>query len=140
VIVLDTNVVSELVRRQPNERVLAWLDAQQATELHVTAVTVAELGYGVARLPDGARRDALAAAVDAMLDVDLGRRVVPFDHPAAEIYGAIVVGRERSGRPISQADAQIAAICTAQEATLATRNGRDLAGTGVAVVDPWRAD
>lgn len=138
-IVLDTNVVSELIRRRPADAVLAWLDAQEADELHLTAVTVAELRYGVARLPGGARRDALDAAVGSVLDEDFDARILPFDRAAADSYAPIVVERERSGRPISQADAQIAAICRARQATLATRNGRDFERTGVGVVDPWTA-
>jgi toxin FitB len=138
-IVLDTNVVSELMRGRPDGRAVAWLDAQPVLELHLTAVTVAELRYGVGRLPHGARRSRLDVAISAMLDEDLGGRVLPFDRAAAERYGEIVVDRERAGRPISQADAQIAAICRDQAATLATRNTRDFLDTGVAVVDPWTA-
>jgi predicted nucleic acid-binding protein len=138
-LVLDTNVVSELMRLQPDGRVIAWLDGQPAADLHLTAVTVAELRYGVARLPDGSRRRALDAAVAAMIDEDLGGRVLPFDRAAAVDYGAVVVERERAGRPIGQADAQIAAICRVHSAILATRNLRDFDRTGVGVLDPWTA-
>lgn len=136
-IVLDTNVVSELVRERPAEGVLAWVDARPVDDLHLTAITVAELRYGVARLPHGRRKDALEGAVAALIDDDFDGRVLPFDRAAADRYGVIVAGRERSGRPISQADAQIAAVCDAREAALATRNVRDFSETGITVVDPW---
>ena len=138
-IALDTNVVSELMRPAPSPSVVAWVDAQPADELAVTAVAAAELRYGVARLPDGARQRALAAAVDALLAQVFGGRVLPFDSAGAVVYGELVAARERAGRPISSADAQIAATCLAHGARLATRNTRDFVATGVDVVDPWDA-
>jgi predicted nucleic acid-binding protein len=137
VVILDTNVLSELSRQVPSENVVAWLDAQPADETATTAVTVAEILYGVARLPEGRRKVGLAEAVQGMLEDDLRGRVEPFDATAAALYAAIVSGRERIGRPISMADAQIASICRKLRATLATRNGRDFEGTGIDVIDPW---
>jgi toxin FitB len=139
VIILDTNVLSELTRQVPNEQVLAWLDDQPADEAATTAVTVAEILYGVARLPEGRRKAGLAKAVRGMLDDDLRGRVEPFDATAAAHYAAIVSGRENGGRPISLADAQIASICRKLRATLATRNTRDFEGTGIEVIDPWES-
>ena len=136
-IVLDTNVVSELMRAAPAEFVVDWVDRQPATDVHLTAVTVAELLYGVARLPDGSRRADLAERIEAMLNEDFDHRVVPFDETAAAHYAAIVVRRERAGRPIGMADAQIAATCRSHRAVLATRNIDDFADTGITIVNPW---
>jgi toxin FitB len=139
VIVLDTNVVSELVRSTPDARVLAWLDDQPTAEIATTAVTAAELLYGIARLPNGRRKVALDQAVRAMLEDDFRDRVEPFDRHAAAAYALVVAGRDRLGRPISVADAQIAAICRARPATLATRNTKDFQDTGIELIDPWQS-
>lgn len=138
-IVLDTNVLSELMHAQPNEAVLGWLDSQNTQDLRTTAVTVAELLYGIERLPEGRRKAGLRDAADAMLAGELVGRVIAFDENAARHYATLVAVREASGRPISAADAQIAGICRGHEAVLATRNGKDFEGTGVTVIDPWMA-
>jgi toxin FitB len=138
VIVLDTNVVSEVARRTPEQTVVRWLDAQHAADLYLTAVTVAEMSYGVARLPAGARRDGVVARVERVLEA-LAPRVLDLDVAAAQAFGAVAAARDRAGRPIGTADGQIAAICLVHGATLATRNVRDFLGTGVLVVDPWTA-
>src|SRR5215218_8307264 len=135
-IVLDTNVLSELMRRRPTARVVTWVDEQDASGLAITAVTVAELLYGVARLTDGARKSKLAAAVDALVRDDFADRVLPFDAAAAGHYAELVAERERQGRPVSVSDGQIAAICRSHRAALATRNVRDFDATGVVVRDP----
>ncbi|SDX50182.1 hypothetical protein SAMN05661080_00209 [Modestobacter sp. DSM 44400] len=136
-IVLDTNVVSEIVHPRGSRRVIQWFDAQALPDLHLTAVTVAELGYGVARLPDGRRRNDLARRLRIMVDELFVGRVLPFDQAAAEGYGPLLATRDRLGRPIGPADAQIAAIGTRHGAVLATRNIRDFEGLGLIVVDPW---
>jgi len=136
-IVLDTNVLSELMRRRPAEHVVRWVDGQDASGLAITAVTVAELLYGIARLADGARKTELAAAVDALVREDFAERVLPFDVPAAEHYADLVAERDRHGRSISTADGQIAAICRCHDARLATRNVRDFSEVGIELVDPW---
>jgi toxin FitB len=138
-IILDTNVLSELMRANPDENVLAWLDSQSSLDLHTTAITVAELLYGVARLAHGRRKAALRGAIESMLDGELAGRVLPFDGDSARRYAVLVAECEAHGRPISSADAQIAAICHAHDAALATRNGKDFEATGVAVIDPWSA-
>jgi predicted nucleic acid-binding protein len=138
VILLDTNVLSELVRPEPDQGVLDWLDALDAGRVATSAITVAELLYGVARLPEGRRKQRLAAAIGELIDQDLAGRVHPFDKPAAQHYGQLVDERERAGMPISVADAQIAAICRALGATLATRNTSDFEDTGVKLIDPWK--
>ncbi len=138
-IILDTNVISELARIDPQPNVVTWLDSQPAAEIATTAVTAAELLYGVARLPDGRRRAALAEIIDALINEDFRDRVQPFDSQAAGRYAAVVVGREKLGRPISMADAQIAAICSVHSATLATRNTGDFTDTGISLINPWDA-
>jgi hypothetical protein len=136
-IVLDTNVLSELMRRRPSEDVLRWIDEEDPRTLAVTAVTAAELLHGVARLPRGARRRKLEAAVDGLLTEDFAGRVLPFDGAAAVHYAELVAARERDGRPVSVADGQIAAICRHHGATLATRNVRDFDAAGLELLDPW---
>lgn len=103
-----------------------------------TAITAAELLYGIARLPNGQRKAQLAAAVHGLLSEDFLGRVLPFDEAAAGQYAEVVTGRERLGRPISRADAQIAAICLTANATLATRNTADFEDTGLELINPWR--
>ena len=103
-----------------------------------TAITAAEMLYGVARLPGGRRKTELAAAVDGLLSDDFRDRVLAFDEQAARRYADIVTARERAGRLIGAADAQIAAICQATNAALATRNTDDFAGTGIELINPWK--
>ncbi|MFI2105429.1 type II toxin-antitoxin system VapC family toxin [Isoptericola sp. NPDC019693] len=137
-IVLDTNVLSELARRVPDRAVLAWFEGRAAADLCLSAVTVAEMAYGVARLPSGRRRNEIAERVERVI-VGFGGRVLPFGEEAGRAFGPIVAERDRAGRPVATADAQIAAICRVHDAALATRNVRDFLGTGVRVVDPWTA-
>jgi toxin FitB len=139
VIVLDTNVVSELMRRAPEPRVVIWIDRFSVSDVLVTAVTAAELLYGVARLPDGRRKRELHRAIDRLLTVEFEGQILPFDAAAARHYADIVSSRERAGQPIDLADAQIAAICRTWSAGLATRNMDDFLGTGVDAVNPWDA-
>ena len=136
-IVLDTNVISELTRNTPEPGVISWLDSLQVTEVATTAITAAELFYGVARLPGGRRKTELAAAVHALLSDDFQGRVLAFDDRAAPRYGDIVSGRDQLGRPIGIADAQIAAICLVLDAALATRNTADFEETGIELINPW---
>ncbi|MCO7218423.1 type II toxin-antitoxin system VapC family toxin [Klenkia sp. PcliD-1-E] len=137
VVVLDTNVVSELMRARPDEAVVGWVRDQAPADIHTTAFTTAEVRYGLARLPRGRRRDSLLAAADEALDA-FAARVLPFDRAAADHFGELVAARERAGTPIAVLDGQIAAVCRARSAVLATRNTKDFEGTGVELVDPWR--
>lgn len=137
-IVLDTNVISELGRRAPDPGVLSWLDSLEVSDVATTAVTAAELRYGVARLPDGHRKRDLTVVIRGILTEDFHGRVLPFDERASARYAEIVIGRERIGRPIGVADAQIAAICRDLDATLATRNTADFEEAGVELIDPWK--
>ncbi|MEU7477459.1 type II toxin-antitoxin system VapC family toxin [Lentzea sp. NPDC042327] len=137
-IVLDTNVVSELMRQVPNDEVVRWVDRYPADEVFITAVTAAELAYGVERMPDGQRKSALAVKVSELLAEDFQGQILPFDGVAATYYGEIAAEREEQGSPISMADAQIAAICRRFAACLATRNIKDFADTGITLLNPWR--
>lgn len=139
-IVLDTNVISEILRPGPEPRVVDWL-ASLTGEVAITSVTLAELSAGVRRLSDRQRKDELARRIDTAVEPYRGSRaVLPFDDRAADRYAEVLVTREVVGAPISTADAQIAATCLANDATCATRNVKDFANTGVDLVDPWKAD
>jgi toxin FitB len=138
VILLDTNVISELIRSQPDAAVLGWIDSLDAATVETTAITVAELLSGVARLPEGQRKRRLSKAVRDLIREDLDDRVQPFDASAAAQYAELVSERESNGHPIGIADAQIAAICRKLGATLATRNTGDFENAGVDLVDPWQ--
>ena len=135
--VLDTNVVSELMRPEPEPSVAAWLGQHPATRLFFTAVGEAELRYGLEILPEGTRREALAAEIDGMLREDLRDRVLPFDSAAASAYAEIAARRRRQGRPVSHSDCQIAAIARCRNAAVVTRNVRDFEGARIDVIDPW---
>jgi len=136
-IVIDTNVISELMRLEPDPAVLAWFSGHDSAELYLTAVTEAELRAGAAILPAGRRRDRLAAEVDAMVREDFAGRVLPFDSAAARAYGDIAATRRSLGRPILEVDCQIAAIARAADAAVATRNSADFEHCGIALIDPW---
>lgn len=138
-IVLDTDVISEIFRPQPDAHVVAWLESLTG-DVAITAVTLAELLAGVRRLPDDRRKLALSARIKVAIEPYRDNRsVLAFDDAAAEQYADVLVARDAAGLPISTADAQIAAICRAHSATCATRNSRDFARTGVEMVDPWSA-
>lgn len=136
-IVLDTNVVSELLRSRPAPEVVAWAEGLRERAC-ITSVTLAELLEGVERLPDGHRKDRLRQSVrDAVAPFLPAGGVLPFDTAAAEEYAAVCARRRRDGRPIAVADAQIAAVCRVHGARLATRNTKDFEGVGVVLVNPW---
>jgi toxin FitB len=137
-IVLDTNVLSELLRSTPNAAVLAWVAAQPAESLYVSAVTQAEMLLGARLLPAGRRRQTLQTALQAMFEEDFSRRILAFDSAAVPAYVEVVIARRQAGRPISQFDAQIAAIAIHHRSRLATRNVADFEGCNLALVDPWK--
>ena len=134
---LDTNVLSELLRAAPNPAVVAWVIAQPGESLFVTSVTEAEMRLGVRLLPAGKRRQALEIAVAAMFAEDFAGRIRPFDTAAVPCYVEIVGKRRAAGRPISQFDAQIAAVALCHGDKLATRNVSDFEDCGLSLVDPW---
>jgi len=138
-IVLDTNVLSEVMRIKPDSRVMDWLNSQASDELFLAAISVAEILYGIARLPDGKRKESLREMALTTFKEDFDGRILAFDETTATHYADLVADRECNGRPISMADAQIAAICVTHGATLATRNTRDFVALGLSLIDPWRA-
>lgn len=135
-IVLDSNVVSELMKPAPEPAVREWVRSRSGRELYTTTITLAEVGYGIERLPAGRRRDLLRSTA-ARLFAQFDDQVLPFDTAAAAQYPLIVTRREHAGRPIDGFDAQIAAVCATHGATLATRNIKDFETTGITVFDPW---
>lgn len=138
-IILDTNVVSEVMRTRPDANVVEWLESLTG-DVAITAITLAEILAGVRRLPDGRRKVALRAMINqAVAPYRETAAVLAFDDAAADRYADIVVTRESAGLPISMADAQIAAICRSHGATCATRNTKDFEHTGIDLVDPWTA-
>ena len=137
-IVLDTNVLSELMRPRPVDQVVSWVGSRPGYELFTTAISEAEIFYGIELLSKGKRRDLLLAAAEAMFAEDFAGRVLSFDNEAARAFATIVVGRRALGKPISHADAQIGAIALSRGAMLATRNMQDFEDCGVRLVDPWR--
>ena len=138
--ILDTNVVSELISVAPSQAVVHWISSQRLLDdLLITAVTVAEILYGVELLPKGKRRDRLHQNAQAMFAEDFAGRVLPFDEQAARAFAPLTAVRRAQGRPIAEFDAQIAAIVRVHDATLATRNTADFEGCGVRLIDPWQA-
>ena len=138
-IVVDTNVISELMRGDPDSAVLAWVAAQPRALLYTTYVNQAEILYGIGALPEGRRRAALAAAATAMFAEDFAGRILPFEARAAARYPEIVLARRRDGNPIEKFDALIAATTLAAGASIATRDVGGFTGCGLEVIDPWTA-
>lgn len=134
---VDTNVLSEVLRPACEPSVAAWFASQSPDSLLVSAITQAEMRLGARLLPAGKRRDALERAIRDMFEQDFPGRVLAFDSSAADAYVEIVATRRRAGRPIAQFDAQIAAIARLHRLTLATRNTADFEGCGLTLVDPW---
>jgi predicted nucleic acid-binding protein len=137
VIILDTNVLSELMKADPAASVVEWAASQPTSRLFITAITQGEILYGIGLLPKGKRRDRIAHAAKAMFVEDFNDRILAFNSDAAVAYAEIAVARRRKGRPISQFDAQIAAIARSSGAAVATRNVGDFEGCGIELVKPW---
>lgn len=136
-IILDTNVVSEAMRPSPDEAVMTWLAAQLPTTVWLSAMTVAEILFGISQLPEGRRRSALRSQFDLLLDRGFPGRVLPFDQQAAEAYANVMSERRAIGRPMSVADGQIAATALSHGARVATRDTRDFDGCGIELINPW---
>lgn len=136
-IILDTNVVSETMRPEPAAAVVEFLDRLDADDVYLTALSVAEIRFGLLRLPAGQRRDILTHAADALIADEFAGRALPFDVTAAEEYGQLTAQRQASGRPLPVIDAMIASICVIHDATLVTRNTKDFEGLGLSLINPW---
>ncbi len=137
-IILDTNIISELFRKVPAPQVMTWLAEQPVQELVTTAITIAELRFGAQSLPNGKRHDTLNAQITAMLNKQLIGTVLPFGQEEAEIYGALATNLRKQGIAIGMGDKMISSITLLQDATLATRNTKDFLPCGVKVVDPFK--
>jgi predicted nucleic acid-binding protein len=137
-LVLDTNVISEIMKATPSPRVMEWWSQQQSGELFTTTVTVAEILYGIEILPKGRRRDSLRAEAEMVFTQDFAGRILPFDEEAARVFPEIAAARRAEGRPIAELDAQIAAVARSRHAMLATRNMGDFEGCRVRLVNPWQ--
>lgn len=138
-IVLDTNIISELMRPQGNVEVYQWVSNQPISNLFTTTITQAEVLYGIALLPSGKRKNKLSQAAQLMFQEEFPGRILPFNEKAAISFAQIATQRRRMGKPISQADAQIASICNSCQATLATRNISDFEHCGIDLINPWEA-
>ncbi len=136
-IVLDTNVLSELMRPVPEPKVVVWLEQQAADALFTTAITRGEMFDGAHRLPAGRRRSDLFREIEAIFSTDMAGRVLPYDEAAADAYAEITAMRRAQGRPSSQSDMMIAGIARSHGAALATRNVRDFEDCGISLIDPW---
>ena len=137
-LVLDTNVISEVMKSSASAAVIAWISAQPADDLFTTTITIAETLYGIELLSKGRRRDQLLRQAEATFSEDFTGRILSFDEPSARLFAAIAASRRSQGRPIGTFDAQIAAISKAHGATLATRNTDHFEGCGVRLVNPWK--
>ena len=136
-IILDTDVLSALMRPTPDEQVMAWLDGQPQTSVWITSVTVLEIQFGLQILPVGRRRSLLMKAFDAVLTDKIGRRIAPFDTAAAQYSAGLMSSRHKKGRPVELSDTMIAGIVLACHASLATRNTPHFQDLSVPVVNPW---
>jgi toxin FitB len=136
-IVLDTNVLSELMKPQGLITVKSWVGAQSRENLYITSITKAEILYGIAILPEGKRSRMLRESAQAMFREDFARQILNFDEQAASCFAEIAAHRQKIGRPLAQADGQIAAICLANNATIATRNVDDFLNCQIEIVNPW---
>ncbi len=137
-IILDTNVVSELMRPNPAESVVEWVSRQDTSNLYLSTITEAELRYGVEIMPAGRRRDGLHAAMEAMFREDFTGRILPFDRSSAQSYAMIAAEKRSAGHPINHGDCQIAAIARSMGASVGTRDVSDFTGCDIEVVNPWR--
>lgn len=138
-LILDTNVVSELMRAQPAPEVERWLERQPPAQLALTTVSLAEILYGLDRIPQGRRRSDLSGRFQVFLTRSFGERILPFDRGAAEAYARLKGERDRTGRPLIGYDTMIAAIARVRGASIVTRNVPDFDGGGIAVINPWTA-
>lgn len=136
-LILDTNVISEILRPLPNEAVVSWFESLPKQQLFTTAVTQAEILYGIALLPPGSRRRNLLDVARLIFEEDLENHILPFDGEAAKHYAEIGAARKSAGRPITQFDAMIASIARLHGAKIATRNTSDFENCGIEMVNPW---
>jgi toxin FitB len=136
-VIVDTNVISELMRNQPHPSVLQWMDSQLVLDLYSTAITAAELRAGVAVMPSGKKRVELAQKMRQLFDEEFRNRILPFDNTCATHFAEVIAQRQEIGRPISDTDAMIAAICLAHDAAICTRDVGGFEFCSVNIINPW---
>lgn len=136
-ILLDTNVVSEVMRVQPATTVIAWMNSVNAATLYLSSITIAEISYGIRSLADGRRRDALRSRFEDFVRQGFSSRVLDFDEPAAYRYGELMARRRDLGQPMSVPDGQIAAIASTHRFAIATRDIRGFEGVELDLINPW---
>ena len=136
-IILDTNVISEMMKPQPSLRVLSWIDENDTNDLFITTITIAEISYGLQALQDGIRKNALEDAFNRVINEAFEYRVLPFDQSAAHFYGELMAFRKKIGKPLSILDGQISAIARSQRMSVATRNSRDFSDCGLDLINPF---
>lgn len=140
-IILDTNVLSETFKQNPDKNVIEWLDIQKATDLYITTITLAEMEYGMLCLPNGKRREALFEAINGSRTVEFQGRILPFDEQSSLFYGKWMAQARSSGKAVSQSDGMIAAIAIAADnCPVATRDVSPFHAMGVNVINPWKSD
>ena len=137
-ILLDTNIVSEMMKVSPSEKVVIWLDSQEVSQLFISTVTIAEIAYGINALPEGVKRSSIEKAFFKTIENGFKHRVLPFGEAAAHAYGKLMGERKSLGRPMSILDGQIAAIALSEDAIVATRNTRDFLDCELELVNPFR--
>ena len=136
-IILDTNILSELMKSLPEPKVESWLEQQIVTQLFITTISIAEISYGISLLPEGKRRDGLDAAFQGAIHDAFKHRILPFEETAAIVYGSLMSRRKKTGKPLGILDGQIAAISVSQCAALATRNICDFIDCGLELINPF---
>ncbi|MDR3136353.1 MAG: type II toxin-antitoxin system VapC family toxin [Coriobacteriales bacterium] len=136
-IILDTNIVSEMMQKSPDQMVVDWFKHQDNEQIRITALTVAEIKYGISLLPDGRRKKALDAGASRLFGDIFKDKIVPFDSDAAHHYPAVHQSRRALGKSVTVMDAELAAICISNNAILATRNTKDFTGVHVRIVNPF---
>jgi toxin FitB len=136
-IILDTNIISEMMKPEPQSNVVSWLDQQEVIHLYVTTISIAEIAYGLNALPDGKRRSSLAETFQETISLGFEGRIIDFDVDAAYLYGKIMANRRKIGRPLSMPDGQIVAIAIASGYSIATRNINDFIDCQVNVINPF---
>ncbi len=136
-ILLDTNVVSEVMKASPSENVIAWLNEQESSKLFISAITIGEIVYGLRILPEGKRRSGLCEKLEQFIALAFDQRALAYDESAARAYGELMGHRRALGRPMSVPDGQIAAIARSNHLAVATRNVLDFENCGVDVIDPF---
>ena len=138
-IIIDTNVLSEVLRPEPDVRVSTWLARQPSRQMYTTAISRAEINFGILAMPDGSRKARLSEAAQAMFDVYFSGRLLPFDETAADEFASLSAGLKRVGRPMGIFDGMIASIVRSRGARLVTRNTKDFGECEIELIDPWNA-